>query len=425
MAVSKRLRYEIFRRDNHTCQYCGATAPGVPLRVDHVTAVALGGADTPDNLVTSCEPCNSGKSSMPADAALVSDVADSALHWAAAIKQAAEELRAQAEPKRAYRAAFQQAWNEWTWEHKGKREPHELEDGWKSSIDNFREAGLPIEVWPDIIEKAMTNKTVKAENLFRYSCGIAWRMVRELQERAKVITGTGPAIPGPVDPVVQAALAVWARELGEDADDEKRQSLLVSAEAARARDVDAHHIVEAAQYAAWFDFSEINDAIAEMKHHRVMNKWSFAWLTVTGEYPDETRTTRMKRQVEALLAADVYIDRVERAAAYAGSRRSGRLYFGLSEEELGVIKESEVVIKAAEAWSQAFHSATGGWPTSDQTSAFFDSLRRIVGDGDIWIADIYPAAAAAGAYEDPDISTCLTRHLSVFEAAARPLAPLA
>lgn len=63
MAVSKRLRYEILRRDSHTCRYCGASAPDVPLRVDHVTPVALGGTDTPANLVTSCEPCNSGKTS--------------------------------------------------------------------------------------------------------------------------------------------------------------------------------------------------------------------------------------------------------------------------------------------------------------------------------------------------------------------------
>lgn len=40
MAVSKRLRYEILRRGNHTCRYCGASAPDVPLRVDHVTLTA-------------------------------------------------------------------------------------------------------------------------------------------------------------------------------------------------------------------------------------------------------------------------------------------------------------------------------------------------------------------------------------------------
>lgn len=51
MAVSKRLRYEILRRDNYACRYCGASAPDVPLRVDHVTPVALGGTDTADNLI--------------------------------------------------------------------------------------------------------------------------------------------------------------------------------------------------------------------------------------------------------------------------------------------------------------------------------------------------------------------------------------
>jgi hypothetical protein len=63
MAVSKRLRYEILRRDRYTCRYCGASAPDAPLRVDHVTPVALGGTNHPSNLVAACEPCNSGKTS--------------------------------------------------------------------------------------------------------------------------------------------------------------------------------------------------------------------------------------------------------------------------------------------------------------------------------------------------------------------------
>lgn len=31
--ISKRLRYEILRRDDHQCRYCGATAPHTPLTV--------------------------------------------------------------------------------------------------------------------------------------------------------------------------------------------------------------------------------------------------------------------------------------------------------------------------------------------------------------------------------------------------------
>lgn len=36
MAVSKRLRYEILRRDEFTCRYCGRRAPDVQLTIDHV-----------------------------------------------------------------------------------------------------------------------------------------------------------------------------------------------------------------------------------------------------------------------------------------------------------------------------------------------------------------------------------------------------
>ncbi|MFE7187990.1 HNH endonuclease, partial [Streptomyces erythrochromogenes] len=113
MAVSKRLRYEILRRDNHTCRYCGAAAPDAPLRIDHVTPVALGGTDTADNLVTACEPCNSGKTSTTTDAATVADVKQDALRWAEAMKQAAANLTAADRHKAAYRDAFLAEWNRW------------------------------------------------------------------------------------------------------------------------------------------------------------------------------------------------------------------------------------------------------------------------------------------------------------------------
>lgn len=90
MSVSKRLRYEVLRRDNHTCRYCGAAAPDVKLTVDHVVAVALGGEDKPENLVTACQPCNAGKSSSSADAALIGDVEQDALRWSRAMERAAE-----------------------------------------------------------------------------------------------------------------------------------------------------------------------------------------------------------------------------------------------------------------------------------------------------------------------------------------------
>lgn len=64
-SLSKRTRFEIFKRDGFRCIYCGATPQDLPLHVDHVVAVANGGTDDAPNLVTACRDCNGGKSAVP------------------------------------------------------------------------------------------------------------------------------------------------------------------------------------------------------------------------------------------------------------------------------------------------------------------------------------------------------------------------
>ncbi len=60
-SLSKRTRFEVFKRDKFTCQYCGRKSPDVILNCDHVLAVAAGGKNGLLNLITSCEDCNNGK----------------------------------------------------------------------------------------------------------------------------------------------------------------------------------------------------------------------------------------------------------------------------------------------------------------------------------------------------------------------------
>lgn len=60
-ALSKKLRFEVFKRDKFTCQYCGAKAPDVVLHVDHVHPVFEGGDNDILNLLTACVGCNAGK----------------------------------------------------------------------------------------------------------------------------------------------------------------------------------------------------------------------------------------------------------------------------------------------------------------------------------------------------------------------------
>jgi 5-methylcytosine-specific restriction endonuclease McrA len=49
----------IYKRDNYTCQYCGATKH---LTIDHVVPKSKGGGDTYFNLVVACSKCNIKKS---------------------------------------------------------------------------------------------------------------------------------------------------------------------------------------------------------------------------------------------------------------------------------------------------------------------------------------------------------------------------
>lgn len=63
--VSKRVRFEVLKRDGFRCVYCGAGSSGVQLEVDHIVPVARGGSNEASNLVTACFDCNRGKSDKP------------------------------------------------------------------------------------------------------------------------------------------------------------------------------------------------------------------------------------------------------------------------------------------------------------------------------------------------------------------------
>jgi 5-methylcytosine-specific restriction endonuclease McrA len=58
-----KLRFEVFARDEFTCQYCGRSAgEGVILQIDHIKPTSKGGTNDKDNLITACKECNMGKS---------------------------------------------------------------------------------------------------------------------------------------------------------------------------------------------------------------------------------------------------------------------------------------------------------------------------------------------------------------------------
>lgn len=56
------IRFEVLKRDDFTCVYCGRRSPDVELEVDHILPRKDGGTDDIENLTTACKECNRGKS---------------------------------------------------------------------------------------------------------------------------------------------------------------------------------------------------------------------------------------------------------------------------------------------------------------------------------------------------------------------------
>lgn len=177
MAVSKRTRFEVLRRDNYTCRYCRATEN--PLTIDHVTPVSLGGTDDPSNLVAACRDCNLGKSSTSPDADTVADVGKDARRWAAAMEEAARVMAAEVDTFEAYQAAFHEGWPRYKYAPRGI-------DGTLAALYNV---GLPAEHITDAARIAGEARGVV--DRAAYFAGICWKRVRRMQEIAQRIVDEG------------------------------------------------------------------------------------------------------------------------------------------------------------------------------------------------------------------------------------------
>lgn len=65
-----KLRFEVLKRDEFRCQYCGRcpkTHKDCILHVDHIHPKSKGGLDTLENLTTACFECNEGKTDILLD----------------------------------------------------------------------------------------------------------------------------------------------------------------------------------------------------------------------------------------------------------------------------------------------------------------------------------------------------------------------
>lgn len=182
MAISKRVRFEVLKRDGFRCRYCGATPDQAELRVDHVIPAALGGSDDPSNLATACEPCNTGKTSSNLDDPIVDDIAAGAERLADALRIViADRIAERDEALAACRHYRDHVWAGFTGPND---ETLPLPDDWRDSIRRFLGLGLDMTDLEEFTHTAMAARKIPNHRVFSYFCGIAWNTIRDMQAEA-------------------------------------------------------------------------------------------------------------------------------------------------------------------------------------------------------------------------------------------------
>lgn len=169
--LSKRVRFEVFKRDDFRCTYCGRHPPDVLLEADHITPVCDGGDDSQDNLTTACFDCNRGKGGVP-----LSAVPQSLADKAADIAEREEQLAG-------YRAVMQAKADRIELDAWGVAFAlfpalTKLRRDWFLSIKNFTRLLAHHELI-EAAEKAYARRPDDEVARFKYFCGICWSKIRE------------------------------------------------------------------------------------------------------------------------------------------------------------------------------------------------------------------------------------------------------
>lgn len=433
MAVSKRLRYEILRRDNFTCRYCNRT--DAPLRVDHVVPVALGGTDEPTNLVTSCEPCNSGKTSTVPDSPLVAQVREDAMRWqmawAVAVAEAETEGKQRAKDiakvKKNYVAAY-----------KGRHGTAPvLPEGWEASVGRWLDLGLPMTLIDKAIASAVGRSYVPAKDRFAYFAGCCWSLLKELKDRTEQIVKKDS--PGDdeeefdeyslLDHVEEAFAHGWDPK--EQPNSYTRRMLAAYTEAASAAGYERSTIEHAAYRAACEGHADLSvhlktiDNILEVAaephedspygslridadllpddDERVswlvadtaVAIWRKAWRDAMNGTPPSIYSPEVQAVREAACSAYRKTEDAEhvlRGAAWAGADGHADLTRASDEAEAHSVTEP-----AISAWGLGYHAMTGSQAPGPVHDKVWEDLYTLHA-GKSWDPQIIAAAAFAGVH---------------------------
>lgn len=172
--LSKRDRFEVFKRDGFRCTYCGKAPPDVTLEIDHIVAVANGGPSSESNLVTSCFECNRGKSDVPLDRVprgheqTLKDREERLFQLRAITELAIKE-------EEAINETLELISRRWMEVIEEDPDEYELSESGRSTFRMF----LKHMSLDEIFEAMEITSKKNISNKFRYLCGVCWRTIKK------------------------------------------------------------------------------------------------------------------------------------------------------------------------------------------------------------------------------------------------------
>jgi hypothetical protein len=171
--ISKKLRFEVFKRDNFTCQYCSAKPPNVPLEIDHIIPVCKKGTNHIDNLITACFDCNRGKSgnelnSIPNTLSEKSEIKKIAIAQYREYQKILIQQKKQMEiDVLMVEEIYNSVYTEYVFMEK-----------FKLSVKNFIKK-LGVESVCESMEIACSKIHYDEQKVLKYFCGICWTKIKE------------------------------------------------------------------------------------------------------------------------------------------------------------------------------------------------------------------------------------------------------
>ena len=172
MSISKKIRFEVFKRDGFKCQYCGGTPPDCLLEVDHIQPKSKEGSDDINNLITSCFDCNRGKSNVE-----LTRIPQTLFENIDTLKEQENQLAEYQKLIRKIERRKNKEINEVEKVFQAFYEGKEFTNAFRVSVKTFIKRLSLFDV-KESMEKGCSKIRTDPEGALKYFCGICWTLIR-------------------------------------------------------------------------------------------------------------------------------------------------------------------------------------------------------------------------------------------------------